>query len=798
MSIAKQTVGICMLLCMLMAAGSAAAATRIDLNPDNPIAPVIPTVVAPGASPVYVTNGTGSGASASAHVDSLRVGAGSSLHLGYDGSGSAGGDIGLGVAGNMIVEGKAAVGGSGVSAHAVGVAVGNDLVVQNGGALTLNGAGDDKQAVVAAEHVYVVGGEVRLENDAVLRTNSAAIPNQHGYRRHALKIGDGGRLVLDGGLPVAAGGNADREYDRSGWTFKGAAVAAGGDGVLIGQGGTLAAGDAGGAAAGAAAQRLETARGGLIDASRGSLVGLGFGDAALGGAYRAGYGGGQINYLSVEDGRVTVKEGANLSLSRELARHLNTSGAGVLADAVILRGREIRLEDGAPTTLKTGMGTYRLAHETSNPAQGGGTWDYLRVGGVENAVLGSGTESDRETFRRNMEGAWDKGMNAAQAANIYNLAAVEQASVVADGESGRLNQAVLEALVDGRNQQAGSGYADAGLYEMYNAAAQWGVNAAAYNASAQFMAGLNRRVERIGAEMDRLGETGTSGSALASCAEPDFADNRVWMGGFGYNESADLDYGVSGYTYRPRGFMTGYDRTFDAISLGGAVAYAKGDYRDKAASGGDSDITSYSAGVYGAYHGQSGFNASAFATYTHLDNDISDIRGGMRRDADYTSYSWSLGARAGYDMYLTDRLMLSPSGGLTKIRAVGRSHDERLNDVAVLRVGKVRRDSTLVPLDLTVGYDLHKDADYVLRLTGNLGYAYDLESGGLTGGYSYVDLVGATEMGVADRAAGRHSLTVGAGVVYTSSWLDVGARYDYFHRSEQRTHQVKGDVGVKF
>lgn len=782
---------------IVLTAGSARAATRIDLNPDNAIAPVMPSVIAPNASPVYVTNSTTTNAAAVVGVDSLRVGAFSSLHLGYADTGAAAGGVGLNVTRDMMVEGRVAVGGG--SAYAVNVNAGGDLSVLAGGEMVLNGASDDELATVQAENVYIVGGEIRLEDHAVLKTKSAPAENRGGYQQQSLKIGDGGTLVLNGGLPSSSGGNAAREYDFADWTFKGADVSAGGDGVLVGQGGAVAAGGAGGAVNGTSAQRLETARGGLVDASRGSLLGLGLGNVVMGGAYRAGYGGGQMHYLSAESGGIIVKEGANLSLSRDLARHLNTSGSGAFADAVILRGRDIQLEDANATTLKSGMGIYHLVQETSNPGATNGTWDYLRVGSVDNAVRGTRTDADRETFRRNMEETWQATMNAGQAANIYNLTAVEEASVVAQGDAGLLNQAVLEALVDGRNQQAARGYVDTGLYEMYNAAAQWGVNTVAYNTSAQFMAGLNQRVERIGAEMDRLGEAGWSGAgALASCADAGLTENRVWAGGFAYRDDADLDYGISGYTYRPRGFMMGYDRLFDSLSVGGAVAYAKGGYQDKAASADESNITSYSAGVYGAYHAQSGFNASAFATYSHLDNAISDIRGGMHRTADYTSYAWSLGARAGYDMYLTDRLMLSPSGGLTKVRAVSRSHNEQLDDTSVLRIGKVRRDSTLVPLDVTIGFDLHKEADYVFRLTGNLGYAYDLENGGLNGDFSYEGLTGATGMDVADRKAGRHSLNLGAGLLYTGPKLDVGARYDYYRRSDQDTHQVKGNVGVKF
>lgn len=446
------------------------------------------------------------------------------------------------------------------------------------------------------------------------------------------------------------------------------------------------------------------------------------------------------------------------------------------------------------------MGTYSLAQETVTDGTTGETWDQLRVSGVGNAVLGNYSDSDRETFRQNMEGVWSPGrMGADQADNIYNLTAVETPSVVAYGESGRLNQAVLGAFVDGVGQPTGTGgVADKGLFEMYNAGAQWGVNNVAHNTAAEFMAGLNRRVDRLGAEMDRLGEGWSSSYALASCADPDLFENRFWAGGFGRNEEADLDHGISGYKYRPRGVMAGFDNLYGPFGLGAAFAYGRGDYKDLASQSNDSKITSYSAGLYGAYHAQSGLNLSAFATYTHLENDLKDLRGDMWRTADHTSYVWSAGGRLGYDMLMTDNVMLSPSAGVVKVRSVGKSHDEFLDGVSVLRVGDVRRDSTLIPLDVTVGFDILKNPSALLRLTANAGYAYDLEKGGLDGMFSYDGLAGATSMSVAGRDPGRHRFNLGAGLLFTGRRLDFGARYDYFKRSDQETHQAHGSLGVKF
>lgn len=792
----------------LLSTGQARAVTVYDLNPQA-TAPTLPTVIDNVIAPVYVTNSNSSDAAGTGSVDSLRVGQYSSLHLGYGDTAPAAARVAVNVAGNAVVDGNMFLGKDQTSSvpglpdaatsKAVSLSIGGNLVVNDGGLVIADGASDGTDAVehsaIRANRALIDGGRLVLDDYASLTTAYNAAPGASGARvAPSVRIGTGGSLVINGGLPPQSSSDT--------WIFKGVDVSAGGDGVLVDRGGVLAAGISGGVIKGKSGQRLQVEKGGMLDAAQGSILVTGMNNTAVYGGYRAGYGrsGAATTYLTAEGGNVFFGSGSVISLSRDLQRRLNRGGATTYTDAVILRGGDIAFEAGAVPSLKTGMGVYSLARETVTDSATSKTWEQLRVNGVENAVAGNFTAADRELFRQNMESVWNPGRMAEdQADNIYNLTAVETPSVVAYGASGSLNQAVLEAFVDGVGQPTGTGgVADKGLFEMYNAGAQWGVSNVAHNTAAEFMAGLNRRVDRLGAEMDRLGDGWGSPYALASCSAPDLLENRVWVGGFGRNEEADLDYGVSGYKYNPRGVMAGFDNLYGPFTLGAAFAYGRGDYKDLASEGNDSKITSYSAGLYGAYHAQNGLNLSAFATYSHLENDLSDLRGGMRRTADHSAYVWSAGGRLGYDMMMTDKVMLSPSAGIVKVRSESKSHDEFLDGVSVLRVGDVRRNSTLVPLDVTVGYDVLKSPVAIFRLMGNVGYAYDLEKGGLEGMFSYDGLAGATSMSVAGRNPGRHRFNLGAGFIFSERYLDLGARYDYFKRSEQETHQVQGSVGVKF
>ena len=828
-----------LVLILAACAMPARAATIHDFASDP--APVLPEVIDLMDTPVYFTNsGT---AAASGDIDTLRVGQRAQLHIGYDNTAAAAEDLTVKVAGGVSVDGKLFLGKDATAnrpgfpdaatTKAIELEAGGALTVNRSGEVVLNGhsdgtdGGEKKYATMTADSVVLNGGRLTLEDHSLLKTSASGGTTDN----YSVHIRNGGVLTLNSGAPAlivtepatpdpdpdpdpdptpTTGSNRTwQNADGSAWEFRGIDVSAGGAGILVESGGVLAAGSAGGAIQGIEGQRTEIAKGGLLDAGRGSILVGGVSSVVIAGGYRAGYDAGAkaTTQLVAESGAVTFAKDASMGLSRDLQRHLNTGGQVAWDAAVLVQGRDgVVFEGGTPSVLQTGMGRYGVEMKTD--AESG--HDYLGVNSADRVVTGSRTEEDRETFRSNMESLWSPGrMGRDQADNIYNLTAVETPTVEAYGASGQLNQAVLEALVDGRGQavQGYGGTADRGIFEMYNAGAQWGVNTVAFNTAGEFMSGLDRRVERIGAEMDRLGEGWGGGATVyaaagaygSACAvDPNSFDRRFWIGGFGRNEEAELDYGISGYRYRPRGFMAGYDKVMGSFALGGAVAYGKGNYEDHAAQANDSKITSYSAGVYATYHAANGLYATAHAAYSHLDNDLSDVRGGLRRTADHSGYAWSAGARLGYDKLLSDRMTLSPSAGLQRVQAVGRAHDESLDGVGVLRVGEVRRDSTMVPVDLALGYDLIRGPGAILRLTGNLGYAYDLDGDGLDGSFSYDGLAGATSMRVADREAGRHRFNAGAGFVFTGTRFDFGARYDFFKRSEQTAHQARGSLGVKF
>ena len=806
---------------------TAAAAQIVDLGQDGA---VLPAYVGSGNRPVYVTNSRVDAASAGA-VDVLRIGQASAMHIGYDYSRVAGEGVSVDVAGDVSVSGslrlgKAATSGiaglpvgatdKAINLHANGnlLVSGGEVVVTAGtdvqhagmsvagdavfdkGVMALRGAGENGMAVLSANAVDLTGSALTLEAYSRLTANSSADPAW--MDRYAVRINRGGSLHLNSGyydpynppavLPV----------------FAGVDVSAASRGIVVREGGVLSAGAAGGIvkggvdAGGMLFQRLDVDVGGAIDASKGNLLLTGFGSVNLWGSYRAGFDwlGGSTLRMTAVDSVVTLRGNANVGMSVDLQKSLSSGHGFGTAASDVLRARDIVFESGRIPELRTGLGVFTLALGRDQAAG----YTALYVAGVANGVRGDGSAGDRGQFFHNLSGtSYSSTIRGDLAENIYNTVVLDAPSIMPRGDVGYFNRDVFASLASGVDQPIANrtGIVDDGVLELYNGAAQDGASLVAYNAADSLVNSIGQRLNLIRSEMYAAGVS--SGGALASASAFESRRKRVWGGGFGRKEEADAKSGVAGYKYDPRGFSLGYDRELgERFALGGAVAYGKGDYKDKAAVANDSEIESYSASIYGAFRGYSGFSMTAFAAYSHLDNDLSDQRGGMARRADFDSQAWAAGAKIGYDLCPADRLLVTPSVGVTRIEATNKAHDEKLDGMDVIRVGSAKRRSTLLPIEVAMGYDLFRGESSLLRFTGTFGYAYDFDDSGLSGDLFYDGLEGATAVSLSGRDTGRHRFNVGAGLLYSGSRLDLEAKYEYYRRSKQEAHQVKGAVGVKF
>ena len=286
-----------------------------------------------------------------------------------------------------------------------------------------------------------------------------------------------------------------------------------------------------------------------------------------------------------------------------------------------------------------------------------------------------------------------------------------------------------------------------------------------------------------------------SNSALASSALNSSFANRFWFGGFGLWEDADKRGFDNGYKYKSGGFITGYDKVFGAVTLGGSFAYTAGSYEDKNALASDSDIDSYAFTLYGTYNHCSGFFATLMGGYTYSDYNMSNLltKAGQWDKSDFHANTWTIGGTLGYDFRPTQCLTITPSIGLYHYTSSTNTFSTTIRNNM-----KVEQDSTELPIDVAVNYDI-PTASGNLRLTANTGYAYSFsKDGGELDGFGYNGIAGSRISGIKGRENARHTWNLGAGATYSTGRFDIGVKYDYYAKSDYNAHRVMGTVGISF
>lgn len=305
----------------------------------------------------------------------------------------------------------------------------------------------------------------------------------------------------------------------------------------------------------------------------------------------------------------------------------------------------------------------------------------------------------------------------------------------------------------------------------------------------------------------------SSGEALASIFNPknQTSEERLWIGGIGLSEELrDSSDGMPGYKFSGGGILTGYDHTVGAVSLGGAIGYSGGTFKDKTALSDNSKIDSYAANLYATYNPGGNLRAVAMAGYARSDVKLRKRRAGMAgnvvtegmEEGKFGMDSYSLGARVGYETKFKDIVTLGVTGGVQYQHSRSGEFDSVFWSAtgagdSVMRVGQMRTNSLSLPIDITADYVVRSTCDSSLTVSGNVGYGFEFSNRGAHG-IALFDGLGGSGVDFSARAPGRNSANVGAGVAYENDRLDLTAKYDLYVKSDYTAHQVTGNMGLKF
>ncbi|MCC8166863.1 MAG: autotransporter domain-containing protein [Planctomycetes bacterium] len=292
--------------------------------------------------------------------------------------------------------------------------------------------------------------------------------------------------------------------------------------------------------------------------------------------------------------------------------------------------------------------------------------------------------------------------------------------------------------------------------------------------------------------------------------------NRIWAGGLGHWEDGDRRNGIDGYEYDSYGFILGYDRYFGCNLVAGlAFAYTTGDIEAKSAISDDSEVDNYSFQGYVSYNALNGFFASLMGGYTYTDNDnqwsaFENVNGAnvaTRNSEDYSTDSWNIGGKLGYDWTPVGNFVLTPSVGLNYVHASAEAHNRTSSrDGATWtasRMEKTTVDALLLPVEVAARYDVNFSNCSRLAIEGNVGYSYNFKNDGgdatiIMNGLGQGPNNSPVVLRSIGREQSRHTWNFGAGLRYHYNQFDIGVKYDYYLQSDTDAHRLMGTVGWSF
>lgn len=272
---------------------------------------------------------------------------------------------------------------------------------------------------------------------------------------------------------------------------------------------------------------------------------------------------------------------------------------------------------------------------------------------------------------------------------------------------------------------------------------------------------------------------------------------RFFAGGIGFWEQYDDRSGLPGYDYDAYGVIAGYAHSFGGLTIGGSFAYTRADIDENHAID-DNKIDTYTAALHAKYKHQSGFFGTLFGAYTYGDNEFRKFMTGPAAwtRSDYHTDTWMLGFNLGYEFKPVSGLAIIPAVGLTYQHARNSSHMSTLAGTAFQNFDRAKNHATTLPVELAVEYTIPTGTNSGFSIGANGGYSYQFNNDGTEGNFSVAGVPGF--MSVVDSKPGRHMWNVGAKVKYKFQNFEIGAKYDYYAKSDYDAHRLMATVGISF
>lgn len=277
----------------------------------------------------------------------------------------------------------------------------------------------------------------------------------------------------------------------------------------------------------------------------------------------------------------------------------------------------------------------------------------------------------------------------------------------------------------------------------------------------------------------------------------------LWSQAYARDGNQDPVSGYSGYDSLTFGVLVGIDTTelFEDTVFGASFGFGQSDIKSRNVNRTKVDIDHYSVNLYSDYD----FNDDLFMDtqlsvgWNVLNSRRYNVGGSSSTiaDAEYNGMQYMARAVMGYDMWLANGLILTPSLSSTYSYVYNEGYTEEGAGGLGLIVKSAHVSGVSVGSGLNIASKMESmDGESAIKPSLHVGYNYDLMGDRFENVAMFIG--GGDRFIIEDTKASRGKANVGFGIDYSNYIYTFSVNYDYEYQQHYQGHSAAAKVAIEF
>ena len=276
----------------------------------------------------------------------------------------------------------------------------------------------------------------------------------------------------------------------------------------------------------------------------------------------------------------------------------------------------------------------------------------------------------------------------------------------------------------------------------------------------------------------------------------------LWTQAYARDGNQDPTTGYNGYDSLTFGVIVGIDTTelFEDTVFGVSFGFGQTDIKSRNLNRTKTDLTNYSVSLYSNYDFNDNFfmDTQASFGYNAVNSRRYNVGGsGNTASAEYNSNQYLARALLGYDAWLANGLILTPTISSSYSYLYNEAYSEKDAGGLGLQVKSAHIAALNFGGGLLISSKMESlDHETVLKPSLHLGYEYNVAGDRLKNVSSFIG--GGSEFVTDDTKNSRNKANAGVGIDYTNYIWTTSLNYDYEYQTNYQGHSASAKLSIEF